>query len=336
MSHLHEPDSMPQSLTKGLREVGYDPLEIKFYRGDCSPRKYYKFPGGKKLLMTDPCASNLDKFVRVSQILALLGFRVAHIFEINFDKGFLVIENLGDATFTHEINQGAPLEELYMLAMDVLIELHKKTVSVFEGRDQFSAYTKDVYFEELSLFLDWYVPFLERPSLSLKKKREFYAAFESAFSFASSDHESVLIHRDFHVDNMIYLKEEEGIKKCALLDYQDALMGPRMYDIVSLLEDARMDIPEKLVTKCLHRYFSAFPHLNPGAGMRNYFVYGVQRSIRILGVFTRMAAQGREDYLKHLPRVRRYIKNGLKQPYFSDLRNWFEENIFLEEETSGH
>lgn len=139
---------------------------------------------------------------------------------------------------------------------------------------------------------------------------------------------TTLVLRDYHVDNMIWLPERPGAAACGLLDFQDARLGPVTYDLVSLFEDARRDVPPALTAGLLERYLGAFPELDREAFAASYAIMGAQRSAKILGIFTRLDRRdGKPGYLKHIPRVWRWLEGDLAHPALAGLRAWFERTL---------
>jgi aminoglycoside/choline kinase family phosphotransferase len=137
-----------------------------------------------------------------------------------------------------------------------------------------------------------------------------------------------LVLRDFHVDNLLVLKDRPGVAACGLLDYQDAVIGPAAYDVVSLLEDARRDISPTLTAEMLDRYLAAFPEQDRDAFAASYAVLGAQRSCRIVGVFTRLLVRdGKPRYLPHIPRVWRWIEQDVRHPALAPLKEWLDTHI---------
>ena len=124
-----------------------------------------------------------------------------------------------------------------------------------------------------------------------------------------------LVLRDYHVDNLMLLPDRCGVQGCGLLDFQDAVCGPPSYDLVSLLEDARRDIPAELRRQMTERYLAAFPTLDRTAFLRSAAILAAQRNCKILGIFTRLwKRDGKPRYLVHLPRVWRLLEQDLGHP----------------------
>ena len=137
-----------------------------------------------------------------------------------------------------------------------------------------------------------------------------------------------LVLRDYHVDNLMHLPERYGAAACGLLDFQDAVIGPISYDLVSLLEDARRDVPPTLAAECLDRYLTAFPDLEESAFRASYAVLGALRNSKIIGIFIRLDRRdGKSAYLDHIPRAFRWLEGDLLHPSLSDIKIWFDREI---------
>jgi aminoglycoside/choline kinase family phosphotransferase len=139
---------------------------------------------------------------------------------------------------------------------------------------------------------------------------------------------TTLVLRDYHVDNLMLLPGRPGVAACGLLDFQDALIGPTAYDLVSLLEDARRDIAPDLVRAMFDRYAAAFPKLDRKALEAAYAVLGAQRNAKIIGIFTRLLRRdGKPQYLKHIPRVWRLLEGDLQHSALAGVKEWFERHM---------
>jgi aminoglycoside/choline kinase family phosphotransferase len=134
--------------------------------------------------------------------------------------------------------------------------------------------------------------------------------------------------RDYHVDNLLLLPERQAVAACGLLDFQDAVIGPASYDVVSLLEDARRDVPSSLAATMLERYLAGFPGIDRAQFMASYAVLGAQRNCKIVGIFTRLwKRDGKPQYLQHIPRVWRLIEHDLRHPALAPVADWLRRHI---------
>jgi aminoglycoside/choline kinase family phosphotransferase len=138
--------------------------------------------------------------------------------------------------------------------------------------------------------------------------------------------------RDYHSPNIIWLGDRDGIKRIGILDFQDAVLGPAAYDLVSLLQDARLDVPEPLELALLSRYIKARrasdEAFDPASFAELYAIMSAQRNTRLLGTFARLNRRdGKPHYLRHQPRIWTYLNRSLAHPALSDFRQWYAANV---------
>ncbi len=137
-----------------------------------------------------------------------------------------------------------------------------------------------------------------------------------------------LVLRDYHVDNLIRIEGRDGIAACGLLDFQDAVAGPVSYDFVSLVEDARRDVPAPLADELRRRYLDALTHIDQGAFDRSRAILGAQRHCKVIGIFTRLCVRdGKPGYLGHIPRVWRQLESALADPSLAGLAAWLDAHV---------
>jgi aminoglycoside/choline kinase family phosphotransferase len=264
---------------------------------------------------------------RVEQLLLGLGFSAPRPLAVDLEAGLMLLEDLGDRTFTRALAEGAEEAGLYRLATDLLIELHRKAGPDFANGAALPAYDDEQLIEEAVLLTDWYLPAVAGASAPDETRRDYVAAWLSVFAVARAVPETLVL-RDYHVDNLMVLDGRAGTAACGLLDFQDAVIGPRSYDLVSLLEDARRDIPRPLVAAMLDRYLAAFPDLDPAAFRASYAILGAQRSAKIIGIFTRLCHRdGKPQYLAHIPRVWRLLEGDLTAPALAPVKAWFDRHL---------
>ncbi len=134
--------------------------------------------------------------------------------------------------------------------------------------------------------------------------------------------------RDYHVDNLIWLKQRDGIAACGLLDFQDAVSGCAAYDLMSLLEDARRDIAPELKEAMVARYFAGLADVEREPFMTAFAILAAQRHAKVIGIFTRLSVRdGKPAYLAHLPRVWGLLEGALAHPALAPVKEWFERHI---------
>ncbi len=315
-----------------LSANGWDGATRAPLQGDASFRRYQRLTSGSRramLMDAPPPHENVDAFVAVARHLRSLGFSSPDIFAKDKEGGLLLIEDLGDDTFTRMLERapdsgaGAIETDLYGLAVDVLIELHGiAPENVFPPGIE--PYDDEKLLDEAFLLTDWTWPqvFGEKPG------EEVLGAYRDAwlrvFPIVHRQPETLVL-RDYHVDNLLTLEGREGIARCGLLDFQDAVRGAAAYDLMSLLEDARRDIDPDLYQAMRGRYYAAFADLDRESFEAAFAVLAAQRHAKVIGIFTRLCVRdGKPRYLDHIPRVWRLLETALENPELSPVAQWFD------------
>jgi aminoglycoside/choline kinase family phosphotransferase len=228
-----------------------------------------------------------------------------------------------------------PVEERYAAAVDVLVEIHRQqvafTLPVTPGVEhRLPPYDLDALLIEAELLLDWYLPHRGLAPTAAARS-EFTMLWRDALAYAETMPPTWVL-RDYHSPNLLWLPEREGIKRVGLLDFQDALMGPAPYDLVSLLQDARVDVPDAMEIALLGRYVKGRLSIDPDfattAFVQLYVTLGAQRATKILGIFARLDRRdGKPQYLRHMPRIWRYLRRALIHPAMNDLKAWYDAHV---------
>jgi N-acetylmuramate 1-kinase len=188
-------------------------------------------------------------------------------------------------------------------------------------------YNEEALLREAALLVEWYAPAVLGTPLSPAPCAEYLALWREALPLAAVNGPTLVL-RDYHVDNLMLLEGREGVQGCGLLDFQDALSGPASYDLVSLLEDARRDVPPALREAMTARYLAAFPALDEGAFRRSAAILAAQRNAKIIGIFTRLwQRDGKPRYLGHIPRVWRLLEADLQEPALRPLARWLDHHL---------
>ncbi len=323
-------DERDQQIAEFLRAAGWAEAERRPLARDASFRRYDRLQrGGEQAVLMDapPPHEDVGAFQRVQCLLLSLGLSAPRPLAVERAEGLMLLEDLGDRTFTLALAEGADEEALYRLAVDLLIDLHRKVGHAVALAKPLPDYDDTRLLEEAVLLTDWYLPALRGTETPPEVRRAYVEAWRAVFPAARAAPRSLVL-RDYHVDNLMLLEGRPGIAACGLLDFQDAVMGPRSYDLVSLLEDARRDVRPELAEEMLARYLAAFPELDAADFRASYAILGAQRNAKIIGIFTRLCRRdGKPDYLRHIPRVWRLLEGDLKEPALAPVRNWFEAEL---------
>jgi aminoglycoside/choline kinase family phosphotransferase len=294
--------------------------------GDASARKYFRLRGESQtaiLMDASRVPDSLAPFIRIAEHLRQLGFSAPQILARDIPNGLLLLEDFGDENFARLLNQPAPAEPLFTLATDVLIALHRHPQAIPEN---LRAYHPEKMLEDIELFVQW-----RTPGVSPRERDDFRSAWRAVLPLAQRVPETLLL-RDYHVANLMWLPERDGIRQAGLLDFQDAYRGPVTYDLISLLQDARRDVPAELQSRLLARYLAAFPELNRELFEISCAILAAQRHTRVLGIFERLARhEGKLDYRRlHSPRVERLLQKALRHPMLADVKNWMERHARMD------
>ncbi len=277
------------------------------------------------LMDAPPPKEDVRPYCAVARLLAAQGLSAPRILAEDWDQGLLVIEDFGDDTFTRLLAAGADEEALYALAVDCLVALNQRFAPA--RADNLPPYDDTRLLTEAGLLVDWYLPAITGRATDAALREEYLELWRSLLPLAR-DVPETLVLRDYHVDNLMRLEGRDGIAQCGLLDFQDAVVGPMSYDLVSLLEDARRDVPPALAEAMLKRFCAAFPSLDRVAFGRSYALLGAQRNAKIIGIFTRLCVRdGKRSYLAHIPRVWRLLEHDLRHPALAPMARWLDRHF---------
>ncbi|MBR9843185.1 MAG: phosphotransferase [Rhodobacteraceae bacterium] len=285
--------------------------------GDASNRRYLRLRRDTEtaVLMDAPPEKGEDvrPFIAVAKDLFAADLSAPRILARDEAHGFLLLEDLGDALFARVVKHTPALEEpLYEAATDVLLALHNHPV-----RPDLAVYTPEVMTTMAALAYRWYLRGLDLPYEDAANA--FEAAFQPLLAEIAPDAD-VLIQRDYHAENLLWLPDRAGIARVGLLDFQDAMAGHRAYDLVSLLQDARRDVAPALEAQMLDHYIVASGQPRDAFDAA-YHLLGAQRNLRIIGVFARLSMHfAKPHYVDFIPRVWGYLLRDLAHPALASVR----------------
>ncbi|MFP4243633.1 MAG: aminoglycoside phosphotransferase family protein [Ectothiorhodospira sp.] len=295
---------------------------------DASFRRYFRLRDhniSRVIMDAPPSHESAEDFVRIDRLLRDLDLSAPRIHAFDRDQGFLLLEDLGDHTFSRALGEGADEFGLYRLATDTLIALHRRWSRQCAG--DLPPYDGATLLDETALFLDWYWPEAFGAPCPDSQRAGFLSAWETALEPAFLL-PPTLVLRDFHVDNLMVLAGRQGVHACGLLDFQDARVGPPAYDLVSLLRDARRDVDPGVAETMMARYRDAFPGLDAHLLDNSFWLLGAQRTTKIIGIFTRLwRRDDKPGYLRHLPRLWRLLEQELAHPALEPVRTWFDAHL---------
>jgi tRNA threonylcarbamoyl adenosine modification protein YjeE len=344
-----------KALRQFLEGTGYAEAKRQRMAGDASTRSYARLlrDDGGVILMNSPrrpdgpaiydgksysaavhLAEDVKPFVAIAKALSERGFSAPSIHHADLDAGFLITEDFGSEGFI-EGDPPAPIAERYEIATDMLAALHREALpEVLPLAQQLTyaipAFDTEALLVEVGLMPEWYLP--DRGAeLSTDKRAEFVEMWRDLLRKPAAA-ERTWVLRDFHSPNLIWLGERQAIARVGIIDFQDAVLGPAAYDLVSLLQDARIDVPEQLELALLTRYIkarrAAGDTFDPAAFAELYAIMSAQRNTRLLGTFGRLNRRdGKPQYLRHQPRIWTYLSRSLAHPALAHAREWYSVNV---------
>jgi N-acetylmuramate 1-kinase len=343
-----------RALRSFLDQADYTDAARRRMAGDASIRSYARLmrDDGVVILMNSPrrpdgpaiydgrsysaavhLAEDVKPFVAIAHGLREAGFSAPAIHHADLEAGFLITEDFGSQGFV-EGDPPRPMIDRYEAAVDLLAALHWKALPeilplVAPVDYPIPVFDTDALMIEIGLMLEWYLPDRGAPPSEVLRT-EFAAMWRDLLESAAAPRTWVL--RDFHSPNLIWLGERSGIDRVGIIDFQDAVLGPAAYDVVSLLQDARIDVPEALELALLTRYIKARRDADSGfdpAGFAaNYALMSAQRNTRLLGTFARLNRRdGKPQYLRHQPRIWAYLGRSLAHPALAKVLAWYIANV---------
>ncbi|WP_321394562.1 phosphotransferase [Emcibacter sp.] len=318
-----------------IGQQGWAGSDICPVAGDASFRRYDRLSRGDAtaiLMDAPPAFEDVRPFVAISRYLCDLGLSAPQILAADMENGFLLLEDLGDDLFARVIEKDFGREEsLYEKAVSLLAFLQDRPVpeQLMVTRDELyrvPAYDMKVLLDEVALFVDWYLPLLTNRRLEAEERQEFINLWSCVLEDISQSRDCIVL-RDYHAENLLHLPDRFDDRQVGLLDFQDALMGHRAYDLVSLLQDARRDVGPELELKMLNDYVE-LTGLEPAEFLRDYALLGAQRNAKIIGIFARLCQRdGKDKYLSLIPRVWDLLQRDLDHPALRELKDWFDRKV---------
>lgn len=345
-----------------LDSAGLSAAERRPLPGDASTRRYERLitPGGAALMLMDqppaaespPCdpgwspeqrraagwnatarlsAGRVEAFAAVAEHLRATGLSAPEVVALDAPAGLAVIEDFGDDLFARVIEAGEPEAPLYLAAVEALARLHLAPpppghLSGPGGDWPLLTYDATALQGGADLFVEW-LPHL-KPDLRFGPAAlEEWAAVWLPVTAIGEARAQVIAHRDYHAENLIWLPARDGDRRVGMIDFQDAVLAHPVWDLHSLLQDARRDVSPELETAALDHYFDIML-VDRDQYRRDYAALAALNEARILGIFARLIARdGKARYRAFMPRMWRHLEQNLKRPELSELRGWFDRHV---------
>ncbi|MDZ4111182.1 MAG: phosphotransferase [Brevundimonas sp.] len=352
-----EPQRLDFLKTAGLADAARQTLP-----GDASTRRYERLttPSGSTLMLMDqppatesqPCdptwtpaqrhasgwnavarlsAGRIEAFAAVAEHLRHAGLSAPDIVAVDAHAGLAVIEDFGDYLFARAIEDGEPQAPLYLAAVDALARLHltgllPEVMPGLGGDWPLLTYDAVALQGGADLFVQWLPKLHPEIDFGPAALDEWRAAWAPIVNMGERK-ASVMAHRDYHAENLIWLADRRDYQRVGLIDFQDAVLAHPVWDLHSLLQDARRDVPPELEAVALEHYFDVMM-VDREVYRRDYAALAALNEARILGVFARLIARdGKPRYRAFMPRMWAHLNANLKKPGLEPVAAWFDRHV---------
>jgi hypothetical protein len=337
-----------------LARAGWSDARRDFIQGDASVRAYERLvkPSGETaILMIAPprtdgpilrygkpygaiakLADDIRAFIAMDEALRAQGCSAPRLIAHSVADGLAVLEDLGQQYIA---DADGPNPVRYAEAVSLLAELHNRELPtqlpVDGGTYAIPVYDVEAMLVEVEQMLDWYAPHVAKAAPASGARAQFLGLWRDLLAPILAQPTTWTL-RDFHSPNLHWLAERDGLKRLGLVDFQDALLGPPAYDLASLLQDARVDIPDEMELRLMAHYARrralADAAFDAGAFTSAYAAMAAQRATKILGIFARLDRRdGKPAYLAHLPRIERYLAKSLAHSLLQPIKLWYQAHL---------
>ncbi len=305
---------------------------LKKLKGDASNRKFfrkkYKEYNSIVILAKKNKFKNLLVYDAISKVLNKNKILAPKLYQENYNKNYIEIEDFGNETVIKTLKKNKDKKFLYFKDIIKLLNqiqlIKSKKIKNFKNKYYFiPKYKKEILVQEANLFCEWYV----NKNLSKNKRKNFNKKFKKIIKILSSSlkiRNKVFVHRDFHVSNLMYVKNRIGV-----IDSQDALIGNRAYDLASLVDDVRLKTSKTLKDKIFNFYIKSQKKIDKEKIKNDFEILSILRNLKIIGIFSRLAIRDKKkDYLKLIPYAWNLISLRIDQnEIFSDLKKLLKKNL---------
>jgi hypothetical protein len=350
------------AMTAFLSDSGWGAAQRRPLPGDASTRHYTRLRLGTRsaMLMDQPqsaeaplathgaspqerralgynalarlAGADCARFIAAAHYLRAQGLAAPEVYAADTTHGFLLLEDLGDDLYSDVLARGGDERALYEAAIEALVRLHSEEApAALAPTKPLFSYDETAQLAEIDLLAEWFLPAATRRTPDPSDVEEHRALWCAALRSVVRE-SAVFVHRDYHAQNLLWRGGRRGLARVGVIDFQDAVAGPRAYDLVSLLEDARRDVAPELAEAMLQLYLLK-AHAAGAAHDSETFrasaaLLAAQRNAKIIGIFARLAKRdGKPRYLAHLPRVWRYMERDLSHPVLAPLQAWYDRHI---------
>lgn len=353
-----------ETIHRFLQEAGWGDAHLDPLPGDASTRRYIRLQrnGASAMLMDQPqdaekpqcppdatpeqrqslgynavarlAGADCGRFVAVANFLRARDLSAPRVYAADVKNGLVLIEDFGDDLYADVLSnrQAGNDVALYAAAVDALVRLHlEEAPAQLSAEFALSPYDETALIAEIDLLTEWFIPMALGRQSTADERDEHRSLWREALR-ARLNGRLVFVHRDYHAQNLFWLPQRSRAARTGMIDFQDAVAGAQSYDLVSLLEDARREVPAELASAMTTHYIRAMHEADSEFDEEDFLaqaaVIAAQRNVKIAGIFARLYKRdGKPRYLSYLPRVWGYLERDLQHPALASLRRWYDRKI---------
>ena len=317
---------------KFLKKLNLDNYNIDKLSSDALYTKYYRISqGDSSFIVLDiiPQHNDTNNFEEFSKYLIQNGITSPIIYNYDKKNGFMVIEDFGDISFNkvlsniQKYSSYTDVEDVYKNLIDFLITLQNIDTPKF-----LEEYHDDSLLSEIKVFIDWYIPVLTGEQLSSEQIFEYLSIWKSILK-CTHNLNNVIVLRNLHSENLKYIDHNSKAKKIGIIDCKHTMIGSPIYDVMSIIEDFRIHIPDNTKDNIINYYISNNTDISRKDFLANYHILAAHRNSVSLGIFAKKAMNGESEYMKFVPQVKTCLDKNLEHPLLNPLKEWFNANILI-------
>jgi aminoglycoside/choline kinase family phosphotransferase len=313
------------SIEKILEDLNVSSFKIEPINGDASKRRYYRVitPSSSYILMDSSLEKNaFNAFKKIDRFLIRNSIHAPKIYAEDDENNYLLLEDFGKFSYKEYLLLHPEKEEkLYLNAISLLKQLSKIEIDI-----DIKQADESLLLDGVQIFFDWFA----KSKLEAKHREVFERRLLKAFEVLLQElgkMKPVVALRDYHAENLYWLSNESGLARVGVIDFQDAVLHSPMYDLVSILEDARRKVDTNVVMKAKTDLFDFYNSYSNEQLDLCYHILSLQRNLRIVGIFYRLSYRDKKvHYLEYVPLVLSYIQNTLKHPALKEISSMLKEH----------
>ena len=300
---------------------------IKIENG-ASKRKYYRLKKDEQIAILMDSSEEPEQFknfLKIYQILSKINISIPKIYEIDSNKKIILLEDFGDLRFDKILNK-FNFKDLFSIAVESLIKI-KKEIN-FNHNYHMPVYNYKTFKSEISEFVDFFYPYYEKKKMPLELQEEYYDTWKSQFDLLDLNFTS-FVHKDYNLNNLIYLPNKKNHYKCGIIDFQNSFWGEDCWDLFSLLEDSRILVNDKYNNFFINLFCLKTDQLNLKEDFSNkYYFFNSSRQTRLLGRWVKLSRIfNQKRYLNFIEVTNKRLVKSLQQPYMKRIKTLYRKII---------